>query len=111
MEPGCESVCVHDSRVWEIDLAADGSICGHCGTVASLGEAGTSGLTDRSRFYPAASTRLSDFIKFRAAAPSLKLHVILQQPQDEKYSGKTDSLEFKLNYVYAALLLHSKRHL
>lgn len=49
MEPGCESesVCVYDSRVWEIDLAADGSMCGHCGTVASLGEAGTPGLTDR----------------------------------------------------------------
>lgn len=32
-----------------------------------------------------------DFIRSGAAAHSLKLHVILLQPQDEKYSGKNRS--------------------
>ncbi len=57
MGPGCASVSVYMSvcvcvyvcvcvpEVWERDLGADGSMCGHCGTVASLGGAGTLGPT------------------------------------------------------------------
>ena len=54
----CVCVCVCAAEVWEIDLAADGSMCGHCGTVASLGGAGTLGLTGRLGSNPAASTHV-----------------------------------------------------
>lgn len=64
-------------------------MCGHCGTTASLeGAERDSGLTRRPGFDPAASTRSPDFIESGAATHSLKLHVILLEPQNENYCGK-----------------------
>lgn len=82
----CVCVCV---RVWEIDLGADGSMCGQCGTAASLGGAGTLGLTGRLGFLSSSvDTCLHDFMESGSAAPSLKLHDILKKPQDEKCAEK-----------------------
>lgn len=55
----CPCMCVCFLGIWEIDLGADGSMCGHCGTTASLeGAERDSGLTSRPGFDPAASTHV-----------------------------------------------------